>query len=371
MGELRMMLRRILSVIRKELLATLKDPKSRTIVVIPVILQTMLFGYVATYDLDEVPYAVLDQSRSKYSMELLAKLDGSGIFRRVKTLDNNSQIAGCIDTGDAMLVLTIPQDFAKKLTAGEVSPVQVITDGRSTMTSGLSSGYVASIVGAYNNQLSQRKPLIQIDTVAWYNPNLISRWGFLASLLPMMSLSQVIMLSGLSVAREREQGTFDQLLVTPLTPKEILIGKLVPPLLIGLTQVTLILMVSVFWFKMQVVGSFFTLYLTLLIFLVSCVGIGLSISAISDSMQQVIVYCFVVLMPVMLLSGMATPVRNMPEALQYFTDINPLRFAIDSVRRIYLEGAGLATIAPNFIPMILVTMVTLPTAAWLFRNKLS
>ena len=319
MDELRLALRRILSVIRKELLATLKDPKSRTIVIVPVILQTLLFGYVATYDLDEVPYAVLDQSRSKYSAELLAKLDGSGIFRRVKTLDNTSQVAEFIDTGEAMLVLTIPQDFANKLTAGQASPVQVITDGRSTMTSSLSSSYVTSIVSAYNTQITQRKPLVQTDTIAWYNPNLISRWGFLASLLPMMSLSQVIMLSGLSVAREREQGTFDQLLVTPLTPKEILIGKLVPPLLIGMTQVTLILMVAMFWFEVKVVGSFFTLYLTLLVFLLSGVGIGLSISAISDSMQQVIVYCFVFLLPIMLLSGMATPVRNMPDVLQYFT----------------------------------------------------
>lgn len=371
MDELRLMLRRIFSVIRKELLATLKDPKSRTIVVVPVIFQTLLFGYVATYDLDEVPYAVLDQSRSKYSAELLAKLDGSGIFRRVKTLDNASQVAACIDTGEAMLVLTIPNDFADKLAAGQASPVQVITDGRSTMTSSLSSSYVAGIVGAYNTQITRRKPLIQVDTIAWYNPNLISRWGFLASLLPMMSLSQVIMLSGLSVAREREQGTFDQLLVTPLTPREILIGKLAPPLMIGLTQVTIILMIAMFWFKVKMMGSFFTLYLTLLVFLLSCVGIGLSISAISDSMQQVIVYCFVFLLPIMLLSGMATPVRNMPEVLQYFTYINPLRFAIDSVRRIYLEGAGLSAIAMNFVPMILVAMVTLPTAAWLFRNKLS
>lgn len=371
MNELRLTLRRILSVIRKELLETLKDPKSRTIVILPVIFQTLLFGYVATYDLDEVYYAVLDQSRSKYSAELLAKLDGSGIFQRVRTLDNANQIADCIDNGDAMLAITIPADFADKLTKGQASPVQVITDGRNTMTSSLSSSYVASIVAAYNRQITKRDPLVQVDTVAWYNPNLISRWGFLASLLPMMSLSQVIMLSGLSVAREREQGTFDQLLVTPLTPREILIGKLVPPLLVGMVQVTLILGIAVFWFEVNMIGSLLTLYLTLFIFLLSCVGIGLSISAVSGSMQQVIVYCFVVLLPVNLLSGMATPVRNMPEVLQYFTYINPLRFAIDSVRRVYLEGAGLAMIAPNLIPMAIVALITLPTAAWLFRSKLS
>ena len=363
-------LRRILFMIRKELLATLKDPKSRIILVFPAIVQSLLFGYVATYNLDEAPYAVLDQSHSKYSAELLAKFDGSGIFRRIRTLDSTLQIADCIDSGDAVMVITIGPEFAKQISSGQAAPVQIITDGRNTMTSGLASSYAASVIANYNSELQNGQKLIDVKTITWYNPNQITRWSFLASLLPMMSLSQVIMLAGLSVAREREAGTFDQLLVTPLGPMDILIGKAVPPVLIGLVQCTIILFIAVFWFNVKFMGSLPTLYLTILIFLISCVGIGLSISALSDSMQQVMVYSFVVLLPIMLLSGMATPVRNMPETLQWFTYVNPLRFAIDAVRRIYLEGAPLATIAPNYIPMLAVASVTMPTAGWLFRHKL-
>lgn len=363
-------LRRVLFMIRKELLTTLKDPKSRLLLLVPALVQSLLFGYVANYNLDEAPYAVLDQSHSKYSAELLAKMDGSGIFKRIRTLDSTKQIADAIDSGDVVMVVSIGPEFARQISSGQAAPVQVITDGRNTMTSGLASSYAASVIANYNSELQNGQRLINVKTITWYNPNQITRWSFLASLLPMMSLSQVIMLAGLSVAREREAGTFDQLLVTPLGPRDILIGKAVPPILIGLAQCTIILCIAVFWFKVKFVGSLFTLYLTIFIFLVSCVGLGLSISAISDSMQQVMVYSFVVLLPIMLLSGMATPVRNMPEALQWFTYINPLRFAIDAVRRIYLEGATLATIAPNFIPMLAVASVTLPTAGWLFRNKL-
>ena len=194
---------------------------------------------------------------------------------------------------------------------------------------------------------------------------------FLPSLIPMLALTQVLILAGLSVARERENGTFDQLLVTPLTPPEILIGKAVPPILIGLVQATLMLCIAVFWFKIQLVGSLAALYLTIFIFLVSCVGLGLSISAVAKNMQQVMVYCFLFLIPMILLSGLATPVRNMPQVLQYVTYINPMRFAIEAIRRIYLEGAGIPVIAYTYLPMLAVAAVTLPLAAWLFRHKLS
>lgn len=370
-ADFRLFLRRILFMIRKELLTTIKDPKSRFILLAPALVQSILFGYVASYNLDKVPYAVLDQSRSSYSAKLLAKLDGSGIFKRVRTLDNSNQIAASIDAGDAVLILSIGPEFAAQIVAGQTAPLQVITDGRNTMTSGLASAYISTIVAAYNQQLQGGHALINVKTITWYNPNQITRWGFLASLVALISFAQVIFLAGLSVARERENGTFDQLLVTPLTPLQILIGKAIPPILIGLIQSTIVLAVSVFWFHVHVAGSLFTLYLTLFIFLLSCVGLGLSISAISQNMQQVIVYSFVVLMPLILLSGLATPVNNMPEALQWFTYIDPLRFAIDCVRRIYLEGASFVTIAPQFIPMLAVASITLPMAGWLFRNKLS
>lgn len=371
MDTFRLTFYKIYQLIIKELLTTLKDPKSRVILVIPVLIQGFLFGYTATYNLDTVPYALVDEDHSRESADFVAHLDGTGIFQRVQTLASTQQIAQAIDSGEAMIVIIIPSDFARRLNSGQEAPIQAITDGRNPMTAGLAASYTASIVSAMNVQRSGHQPLIEIRSRIWYNPNNITRRMFLPSLIPMLALTQVLILAGLSVARERENGTFDQLLVTPLTPPEILIGKAVPPILIGLVQATLMLCIALFWFKIQLAGSLAALYLTIFIFLVSCVGLGLSISAVAKNMQQVMVYCFLFLMPMILLSGLATPVRNMPQVLQYVTYINPMRFAIEAIRRIYLEGAGISAIAYTYLPMLAVAAITLPLAAWLFRHKLS
>ncbi len=374
MKSIYLFLRRVRFLLVKELKATVNDPLTRTVLTIPIILQCLFFGYAATFNLESVPYALLDASHSQQSTELVAHIDGTGIFQRVRTLTSSAQIADAIDSGDALLVVYIDQNFADNIAAGKSGAVEVILDGRNSTTAGIASGYLSSIVSAFNQSLMAKygiKSPMEIISISWFNPNLITRWMFIPSLLPLLSMIQVIMLAGLSVAREREQGTFDQLLVTPLSPREILVGKAIPPILIGLVQCTIALLIAIFWFEIPFAGSLFTLYLTLVIFMTSVVGIGLSISALSNSMQQVMVYCFVLLMPMSMLSGFATPVRNMPDVMQYATYVNPLRFAIDAVRRVYLEGAALGDIAINFIPMILVACITMPIAAWLFRNKLS
>ena len=356
---------------RKELLTTLKDPATRIVLFLPVILQGILFGYAATYNLDNVPYACIDNSRSATSVEFLSRLDGTGVFQRVQTLMNADGIAQSIDSNKAMMVISIDSDFERKLAEGGSAAIQVIIDGRNTMTAAVALGYINDIIGDFNAERNGNEQLINIETRAWYNPNLITRWSFLPGMIAALSLIQILMLAGLSVAREREQGTFDQLLVTPLSSTEILIGKAVPPLLIGMMQVTFIMILCVFWFKIPLNGSLLTLYLTVFIFMLSCIGIGLSISAVSTSMQQVMVYTFVLMMPMVLLSGLATPIRNMPEILQIATYANPLRFGVDAIRRVYLEGSTLAQIAHNFIPMTAVAAVTLPLAVRLFRNKLT
>ena len=361
----------ILHLIRKEFLTTLKDSKSRVILLLPVLVQGFLFGYTATYNLNDIPYALVDQSHSAYSAAFLSKLDGSDIFTRRQNLSGTADIAAAVDSGDVLAVITIPADFADRIAAGETAAVQVITDGKNIMSSAMTVSYTAAAAASYTQELRQSPPLITVQTISWYNPNLISRWMFLPSLIPMIALTQVMILAGLSVAREREQGTFEQLLVTPLRPGEILIGKAVPPIVIGLVQATLMLCIAVFWFHVAMVGSLALFYITVFLFLISCVGIGLSISAVAQNMQQVMVYCFVFLLPMLLLSGLATPVRNMPDILYYATYANPTRFAIEAIRRIYLEGAGLSLIWRNFIPVFSIAAVTLPAAAWLFRHKLS
>ncbi|WP_395405844.1 ABC transporter permease [Pseudoduganella sp. UC29_106] len=366
--------RRIVNLCRKEFLAVIKDPKSKAILVVPAIVQSMLFGYAATYDLTHVPYAVQDMSRSAESARLLAKLEASGILKRAAVVETPQELRSVIDTQKALLVVQIPSDFERRLYAGEQSPIGVVLDGRNSDTAGSAAAFVGSVVANFNSEWRTRhggrEPPLRVESRAWYNPNLETRWNLMPGMIAALSMLQTLLLTALSVAREREQGTFDQLLVTPLTPTDIMIGKAIPPILIGLTQSTLILLVTRLWFQIPMAGSLVTIYAGLLMFTIASVGIGLSISALSANMQQAMLYTFVLLMPMMLLSGLTTPVRNMPEILQIVTMANPLRFAIELVQRVYLEGVGLLTVWHNLIPLLIIAAVTLPLATWLFRNRL-
>ena len=353
----------------KELLAILKDPRMRIALIMPVFTQGLLFGYVANYNLDSVPYAVVDASRSEASQSLIAHFDGSPAFSRTATLAVPAEIEPLINSETILMALIIPADFEAHLARGETAPVEVITDGRNALTSTLATGYAAAIIARWNAERLHAAPAITLTSRTWYNENQITRWTFLPSIIAMISFVQVIMLAGLSIAREREQGTFDQLLVTPLAPVEILIGKALPPMLIGLVQSTLLLLISLFWFEIPFAGSFLTLYLTLFLFILSSTGIGLCVSAIARSMQQVLVYLFVLLLPLALLSGIATPVANMPRILQILTYIDPLRFAVEAIRRVYLEGAVAADLIGDYIPLLLIAAFTLPLAMWLFRKR--
>ena len=301
---------------------------------------------------------------------MLAKLDGTGVFERVATLTSSDQIADMIDSGDTLLVVSIPSDFESRLASGRQAPLQVILDGRNSSTAGSAAGYVSSIVTSYNQSLTNAASITLVRR-GWFNPNLESRWNLMPALIASLSMMQTLMLAALSVAREREQGTFDQLLVTPLTPLQILIGKALPSILVGLLQSTIIFLIILFWFRVPMNGSVRLLYLGLVTFTTASVGIGLSISAVSLTMQQAMLYTFMLVIPLMLLSGLLTPVRNMPFVLQIATYMNPLRFGIDLVRRVYLEGAGLGDVALDFVPLLTVVVVTLPLAAWLFRNRLA
>ena len=248
--------------------------------------------------------------------------------------------------------------------------MQMILDGRNSTTAGAAAGFVGAVVAAYNHTLGGPAPIV-VERRAWYNPNLESRWNLMPALIGALSMLQTLLLSALSVAREREQGTFDQLLVTPFTPMQILIGKALPSILIGLVQSTTIFLIIRFWFQIPMSGSVWLLYLGLFTFTGAAVGIGLSISALAVSMQQAMLYTFLLIMPLMLLSGLMSPVSNMPRVLQLLTYANPLRFGMDLVRRVYLEGAGLREVAFDFVPMLAVAGITLPLAAWLFRNRLA
>jgi pyoluteorin transport system permease protein len=366
---------RILALTRKELLAILKDPRSRFSLLAPPILQCLIYGYVATYDLNEIPYAVFDQDRSATAQELLAGLDGSGVFRRVANLDRAADIRSMINERRALLVIQIDQDFERRLLSGAQANVQVIADGRNSNTAGTAMGYVNVIVEAFNanwrTDHGQRGPPIRVSTRAWYNPNLETRWHMIPALIGTLTLLQTLLLTGLSVAREREQGTFDQLLVTPFRPVEIMAGKALPSMLVGVVQATLVLLVAQLWFRIPFAGSFLTLYAGLSLFLLAAIGIGLLLSSVAATMQQAMLFSFLLIMPFSLLSGLTTPISSMPENLQYLTLINPLRYAIDIAHRVYLEGAGLPLLFPDLWPLAIIAAVTLPVASWMFRHRLT
>jgi pyoluteorin transport system permease protein len=368
-------LHRILILCRKELLSILKDRSSRIVLIGPVIMQSLIFGYAATYDLSSAPYALLDRDRSGASAALVARLEGSGVFRRVADLQSPQQVASAIDSKQALLVVQIDENFERQLASGASAVLQVVLDGRNSNTAGVAFRYVAAMVESFNGDWRARHggsgaPPLTVESRAWYNPNLETRWQMVPSLIAVLSMLQTMILTALSVAREREQGTFDQLLVTPLRSGEIMVGKAVPSIIIGLAQSTFVLLLALFWFRIPFAGSLLTLYVGLLVYMVASVGIGLAISALSANMQQAMLYAFVLLMPLMLLSGLATPIASMPKVMQYVTLIDPVRYGLEIVRRVYLEGVGLTRLFNDLWPLALMALVTLPAAAWLFRNRL-
>jgi ABC-2 type transport system permease protein len=366
---------RILALTRKELLAILKDPRSRFSLLLPPILQCLLYGYVATYDLNDVPYAVLDQDRSAASYELLARLDGSSVFRRVANLVRAGDLKTYINERRALLAVQIDRDFERRLLSGLPANVQVIADGRNSNTAGTAMGYVGAVVDAFNTNWrithGRSGPAVQITNRAWYNPNLETRWHMIPALLGTLTLLQTLLLTAMSVAREREQGTFDQLLVTPFRPAEIMVGKALPSMLVGIVQATLILLVAQLWFRIPFAGSFFTLYAGLGLFVLASTGIGLLVSSIVATMQQAMLFSFLIMMPFALLSGLTTPISTMPDVLQYLTLINPLRYAINIARRVYLEGAGFGLLMSELWPLVVIAAITLPIASWMFRHRLT
>ncbi|HLX61897.1 MAG TPA: ABC transporter permease [Planctomycetota bacterium] len=363
---------RILALTRKELLAVVKDPRSRVTLFLPTLIQCVIYGYAATYDLNHVSYVVLDQDRGAAAHEILAALDGSGIFTRVANVSSAAEYKAYVNEERALLGIQFEQDFERRLQSGQSAGIQILADGRNSNTAGLATGYISMIVEAFNANWrtahNSDAPAVRITSRAWYNPNLQTRWHMVPALLGTLSLIQVLMLTALSVAREREQGTFDQLLVTPFRAPEIMAGKSLPAALIGLAQVTIVLIIAQFWFHIPFSGSFLTLFAALSVFILAAAGIGLMVSSIAATMQQAMLYNFMLIMPFTLLSGLTTPVSSMPLSLQYVTLLNPLRYAIEIAHRIYLEGAGFVELWPLMWPLLIIAAVTLTAASFMFRK---
>ena len=368
-------LRRIFAMVIKELLAILRDKQSRLMLIGPPIAQLLVFGYAASFDLNNIQVAVYNQDRSAPSRELVARVIGSPHFTLVSEIDHDAQIAPLIDNKEALLVLHLDSRFSENLKRGIPAHVQVIIDGRNSNTALLTLGYLRSIFTDFNLdwavQHGLRGPPATLKIRPWYNENLLSRWFIVPGIVGLLTLVITTIVTGLSVAREREAGTFDQLLVTPMRPVEILIGKSIPGILIGLVEGSFILLMAIYWFDVPLRGNLGALYLGLFLFLLSAVGIGLMISSLAVTQQQGILGAFLFLVPSVILSGFATPISNMPELVQQLTYINPLRYFVVILRGVFLEGDSYALLFNQYWPMAIIALVTLSLAGWLFRNRMN
>jgi ABC-2 type transport system permease protein len=280
-----------------------------------------------------------------------------------------------IDGEKARLVLHIGPEFEKRLRSSQPVDVQVIADGRNPNVALIALGYLGTIVENFNRQLGDhgimRKngPGLQLVERSWFNENLQSRWFIVSALGGIISMVVVMILTSLSVAREREFGTFDQLLVAPFTPGEILIGKSLPGIVFGLMNALIFAAGAVYWFSVPFRGTITALVVALLCFIITIVGVGLLVSSLSMTMQQGLLGSFLFIMPAVTLSGFATPIENMPLWLQQADLINPVRYIIIALRNIFLEGADLAMVWPHLWPLLLIASVTLPLSAWMFRHR--
>ncbi len=368
------MLARILALVIKEFLTLLKDKRTRLVLIGPPLIQLLVFGYAATFDLKNVPFAVYNEDSGYASRELFASFDGSTSFSRVAQITHESEIAPLIDDKRVLMVVHAGPSFSADLLAGRPAALQVIVDGRNSNTAMLAVNDVNVMVDRYSRAWladhGSSQPPARIETRAWFNPNLESRWFFVPGIVGILTLLVTMLVTALSVAREREQGTFDQLLVTPLRPVEILIGKTLPGFIIGLAEASVIILAAVFWFKVPLLGSLFTLYTGIALFLLSGVGVGLMISSFAVTQQQGLLGAFIFMVPAIILSGFATPIRNMPVLVQDITLLDPMRYFLVVLRGVFLQGTPFHLLIPQFWPMTLIGIISFSIAGWLFRHRM-
>jgi len=369
------MWRQVLALIVKELLAVLRDGKSRSVLISPPLVMLILFGYAATFDLDRVPIAIYNQDASEASRDLVAHFLGAPTFRLVATLHSSQEIDALIDSRKIALALVIDPRFTRDLLTGRPAPVQAILDGRNSNAALLIEGYANAILSDFSTAWAAAhgaaNPPATLDIRARYNPTLSSHWFFVPSIVALLTQIVTLMVVALSVARERENGTFDQLLVTPLRPIDILLGKGLPGVLIGGIEASAIIVAAVWWFEVPLRGGLPTLYLGLIVFVIAVVGVGLMISSLATTQQQALLGVFLFMVPSVLLSGFASPIANMPDWVQDITLVNPMRYFLVIVRGVFLEGASLSSLASQYWPMALIGAASLTAAGWLFRRRVT
>ncbi len=363
---------RIISLIIKELLAVLRDPKGRSVLIIPPLIQLCLFSFAVTQEAKNVTLAVLNHDHGAMGSDLVQRFQAAPTFTRLVTLENEDQINPMLDQQKALAVLVIDETFSRDMEAGHPTQVQFLLDGRKTNSAQIVTGYAARILQTFQQEQLPSAALAGVDLQVrhWFNPNLDFKWYTVPSLVAMLSTLIGLLVTALSVAREREMGTFEQLLVCPLRPLEILLGKAGAALIVAVAEGSLILAAAVFIFRIPFQGSVLWLYFSLVVFLLSVIGVGLFISSLCMTQQQAILGAFVFVTPAMILSGFSTPIENMPNWLQTVTLANPIRWFLVIVRGVFLKAMPASEVLAHTWPMAIIAAVTLCTAAWFFRHRM-
>ncbi|MBV2208425.1 MAG: ABC transporter permease [Thermomonas sp.] len=355
----------------KEVLSVLRDPRSRMVVFVPPILQLLVFAFAATLEVRNVDVAVYNQDAGRWSYELVQRLDSAHFIHRVVRVDNARQLHALIDKGQVIAALDIPVDFSRTIASGGGGKVQVVVDGRRSNSGQITVSYLTAIASDIGAEVTPEvQPGSPVVVRHWFNPNLTYRWFIVPGLTGILALFSALLITSLSIAREREMGTFDQLLVSPTSTPEIIVSKSLPALVIGTVLGLSMVAAAVGIFGIPFAGSFILLLLSLVLFILSVVGIGLMLSAVSMTQQQAILGAFAIGVPAVLMSGFATPVENMPVVLQWFAQVIPLTHFLVIVEGSFLKAMPLTDIFSSLWPLALIALCSLSIATIFVRGRL-
>ncbi len=364
--------KRFLALIKKEFLSVWRDKKSRAVIIFPPILQLFIFSYAATLDITNIKIGILDKDNGEISREFIRQIKTSRYFTKTYFLDNEKELKNLMDREKIRSAVYINNDFTKKYKANLKPQVLIVTDGRRTNSSSIISGYITEIAQNFSPiGLHPEKQKVNIITENAFNPNLSYHWFILASLFGIIPMSTVMLLSSFSFSRDRENGSFRELLVLPLKDEEILFSKVLISLFFGLLSGISLIILSLIFFKIPFQGSFLAYLSALFVFLLSISLIGIFVSTISKSREQAMTFVFLFMFPAITLSGYTTPIENItPEFLQHLTVLNPLRFFLVISKGIILKNMNFYYVFLNILPIL--TICVLCTIATIrgFQTKI-
>lgn len=366
------MLARILALVLKELSTLWHDSKTRAVLLVPPLIQVLIFAHAATFDVTDVPLAVWNQDQGAQSAELVRRFADSPAFRVVAIPANEAAAARLIDSKQAAAVLRIPERFSADLLAGRTARAQLLVDARRSNTALLINGYAQAIVSRFALDLRPgQSPPLTMQTRDWFNPTLEPQWFVLPGLVAVLSLMMAMLVAALSLARERELGTFEQMLVTPLRPHEILIGKAVPAMIVGMVEANIVVLAAVLLFHVPFTGSLLLLEGSLLVYMLAGAGVGLAISSITKTQQQAMLGVFMYASPAVILSGFAAPIENMPQAVEWLSRLDPVRYMLVIARGVFLQDMPVSVAIHVIWPMALIGLAAMALAWITVRRAVS